>query len=68
MQQCQACCAPHCDICNALVQVETDPILHYVIDIRSSEQRSGQPLPQDLQDALHIPGVNKCVHLWIPGC
>eukprot|EP00891_Asterochloris_glomerata_P002846 jgi/Astpho2/2846/fgenesh1_pg.00050_%23_109_t len=36
--------------------VETDPILHYVIDIRSSEQRSGQPLPQDLQDALHIPG------------
>ena len=51
-----------CKFCPALLQVETDPILHYVIDIRSSEQRSGQPLPQDLQDALHIPGVTQ-VHL-----
>ena len=36
--------------------METDPVLHYVVDIRSADQRMGQPLPQDLQQALHIPG------------
>jgi rhodanese-related sulfurtransferase len=34
---------------------ETDPIPHYLIDIRPEEQATTNPLPVELKQALHIP-------------
>lgn len=35
--------------------METEPIPHYLIDARSSEEASAIPLPTVLANAIHIP-------------
>ena len=39
-------------------QVETDPIPHAIIDVRSAEDAESDPLPEDLKGAVHIPGAS----------
>ena len=44
-------------------QVETDPIPHLVIDVRTAEEMGDAPLPQELASAVHIP-PDEVRHLW----
>ncbi len=38
-------------------QVETAPVPHYVIDIRTNEEQQEQELPTELKNAIRIPGA-----------
>jgi len=38
-------------------QVETQPLPHVVLDVRSAKAAAQAPLPADLQAAVHLPGA-----------
>lgn len=59
LQPCVCWYAMACHRCNGrhTAQVETRPIPHILIDIRTSEERKQHPLPAELQDALAIEGT-----------
>jgi len=41
----------------AVLQVETQPLPHVVLDVRSAKNAAQAPLPADLQAAVHLPGA-----------
>lgn len=39
------------------MQVETDPVPHLIVDVRSQEDATYHPLTEELKGAVHIPGA-----------
>ena len=44
------------DTCNVVLQVDTDPIPHVIVDVRKPDEVAYNPLPQALMGGVNIPG------------